>query len=85
MKVFAKLRDSRIRLLMHVPDTHQQMLEYLLKQLEKKDPQQVFAWPVTDAIAPGYSSIISQPMDFSTMKQKIEDNNYTTLKQFEVE
>ncbi|ROT73895.1 Bromodomain-containing protein 7 [Penaeus vannamei] len=60
-----------------------QLLEYLLKQLEKKDPQQVFAWPVTDAIAPGYSSIISQPMDFSTMKQKIEDNCYTTLKEFE--
>ncbi|XP_042218426.1 bromodomain-containing protein 7-like isoform X2 [Homarus americanus] len=60
-----------------------QLLDHLLVNLEKKDPQQFFAWPVTDAIAPGYSSIISQPMDFSTMKQKIQDNGYTNLKQFQ--
>lgn len=59
-----------------------QLLEHLLMLLEKKDPQQFFAWPVTDAIAPGYSSIISSPMDFSTMKQQIQNNSYTTLKQF---
>ncbi|XP_064111605.1 bromodomain-containing protein 7-like isoform X1 [Macrobrachium nipponense] len=59
-----------------------QLLDHLLKLLEKKDPQQFFAWPVTDAIAPGYSSIISQPMDFSTMRQKIDDNEYSNLKEF---
>ncbi|XP_063225828.1 bromodomain-containing protein 7 isoform X2 [Bacillus rossius redtenbacheri] len=57
----------------------QKLLDYLLKGLEKRDPQQFFAWPVTDHIAPGYSQIISQPMDFSTMKQKIDDNQYATL------
>lgn len=60
----------------------QRLLEYLLKALEKKDPKQLFAWPVTDHIAPGYSSIISQPMDFSTMKQKIDNGVYITLPQF---
>lgn len=54
-------------------------LDHLLALLEKKDPQQFFAWPVTDNIAPGYSSIITQPMDFSTMRQKIEENQYGTL------
>jgi hypothetical protein len=54
----------------------------LLQTLEKKDPQHFFAWPVTDNIAPGYSSIISQPMDFSTMRQKNEDNLYATLPEF---
>lgn len=58
------------------------MLDNLLKAIEKRDPQQFFAWPVTDNIAPGYSSIISQPMDFSTMRQKIEDNMYTNLQDF---
>jgi hypothetical protein len=57
----------------------QRMLDQLLGLLEKKDPQQFFAWPVTDSIAPGYSSIISQPMDISTMRQKIEDNQYDNL------
>lgn len=60
----------------------QRLLEYLLKALEKKDPKQLFAWPVTDHIAPGYSSIISQPMDFSTMKQRIDNGIYMSLSQF---
>lgn len=57
-------------------------MDHLLKAIEKRDPQQFFAWPVTDNIAPGYSSIISQPMDFSTMRQKIEDNMYTKMHDF---
>lgn len=57
-------------------------LDHLLTLLEKKDPQNFFAWPVTDAIAPGYSKIISKPMDFSTMRQKVEDNEYGSLKDF---
>lgn len=62
----------------------QKLLELLLPNLERKDPRQFFAWPVTDSIAPGYSSIITKPMDFSTMKQKIEDNQYKTLQEFTV-
>lgn len=58
------------------------LLDYLLRCLEKRDPHQFFAWPVTDDIAPGYSSIITKPMDFSTMRQKIEDNEYSTLQEF---
>nr|SVE70983.1 EOG090X04G3 [Daphnia similis]SVE71614.1 EOG090X04G3 [Daphnia similis]SVE72246.1 EOG090X04G3 [Daphnia similis] len=60
----------------------QKLLELLLPNLEQKDPRQFFAWPVTDSIAPNYSSIITKPMDFSTMKQKIEDNQYKTLQEF---
>nr|CAG4649252.1 EOG090X04G3 [Scapholeberis mucronata]SVE93554.1 EOG090X04G3 [Scapholeberis mucronata] len=60
----------------------QKLLELLLPNLERKDPRQFFAWPVTDNIAPGYSSIITKPMDFSTMKQKIEENQYKTLQEF---
>ena len=60
----------------------QRLLEHLLKSMEKRDPQQFFAWPVTDNIAPGYSQIISNPMDFSTIKQKIDDNNYQNLNEF---
>lgn len=58
------------------------LLEHLLRGLEKRDPHQFFAWPVTDDIAPGYSKIISRPMDFSTMRQKIDDNEYSTLQEF---
>lgn len=58
------------------------LLEHLLKLLEKRDPHQFFAWPVTDDIAPSYSQIISKPMDFSTIRQKIEDNEYQVLSDF---
>ncbi|EDW77710.1 uncharacterized protein Dwil_GK24409 [Drosophila willistoni] len=58
------------------------LLDHLLRFLEKRDPHQFFAWPVTDDIAPGYSSIITKPMDFSTMRQKIDDHDYSALNEF---
>lgn len=58
------------------------LLENVLKALEKRDPHQFFAWPVTDDIAPGYSAIISKPMDFSSIRQKNEENKYATLQEF---
>lgn len=58
------------------------LLEHLLKLLEKRDPHQFFAYPVTDDIAPGYSNIISKPMDFSSIRQKVEANEYQILTDF---
>lgn len=63
----------------------QLLLYYLLKHLQKKDPQQFFAWPVSDIIAPGYSSIISHPMDFSTMKKKIDDREFSNVLEFKAD
>lgn len=53
----------------------------MVKQIEKRDPQEFFAWPVTDQIAPGYSSIITKPMDLSTIRQKISSNTYPSVTQ----
>uniref|UniRef100_A0A1B0DRE2 Uncharacterized protein n=1 Tax=Phlebotomus papatasi TaxID=29031 RepID=A0A1B0DRE2_PHLPP len=58
------------------------ILDHLLRNLEKRDPHQFFAWPVTNDIAPGYSAIITKPMDFSTMHQKINDNAYSSIQEF---
>lgn len=52
--------------------------------LNRKDPHGFFSFPVTDAIAPGYSMIIKHPMDFSTMKDKIAENEYKTITEFKV-
>ncbi|XP_063994080.1 bromodomain-containing protein 7 isoform X2 [Diachasmimorpha longicaudata] len=60
----------------------QRLLEHLLRSMEKRDPQQFFAWPVTDNFAPGYSQIITNPMDFSTINKKIEDNVYGNVNDF---
>lgn len=58
------------------------LLSHLLGLLEKKDTQQYFAWPVSDDIAPGYSNIIANPMDFFTMRSKIDDSKYQSLPEF---
>ncbi|KAF3839832.1 hypothetical protein F7725_018549 [Dissostichus mawsoni] len=47
----------------------QQLLEHFLRQLQR-------------CIAPGYSMIIKHPMDFSTMKDKIMNNDYNTVTEF---
>ncbi|XP_075349722.1 bromodomain-containing protein 9 isoform X3 [Mycteria americana] len=60
----------------------QQLLEHFLRQLQRKDPHGFFAFPVTDAIAPGYSMIIKHPMDFGTMKEKIAANEYKSVTEF---
>lgn len=63
----------------------QQLLEHFLRQLQRKDPHGFFAFPVTDAIAPGYSMIIKHPMDFGTMKDKIIANEYKSVTEFKVD
>ena len=50
----------------------------------RKDTNGFFAYPVNDVIAPGYSSIITNPMDFSSMKLKIDIHAYTSLEEFRV-
>ena len=61
------------------------LLEHLLKQLERKDAHDIFAWPVNDMIAPGYSSVIAQPMDFSTMRNKIITDQYFDVTDFKTD
>ncbi|XP_078256530.1 bromodomain-containing protein 7 [Rhinoraja longicauda] len=59
----------------------QELLYQLLRQLQRKDPNAFFSFPVTDFIAPGYSLIIKQPMDFSSMKEKVKKNEYQSLEE----
>ncbi|XP_053327041.1 bromodomain-containing protein 9 [Spea bombifrons] len=63
----------------------QQLLEHFLRQLQQKDPHGFFAFPVTDQIAPGYFMIIKHPMDFSTMKEKIDMNEYKSITEFKAD
>lgn len=60
----------------------QQCLDYIHRVLSRKDKEDVFQYPVTDLIAPGYSSIIKRPMDFSTMKKKIDSFQYCNILEY---
>ncbi|KAK7913499.1 hypothetical protein WMY93_013710 [Mugilogobius chulae] len=63
----------------------QEALNQLLRQLQRKDPSAFFSFPVTDLIAPGYSTIIKRPMDFSTMKDKVKKEHYQSLDELKVD
>eukprot|EP00088_Acartia_fossae_P018616 TRINITY_DN2074_c1_g1_i15.p1 TRINITY_DN2074_c1_g1~~TRINITY_DN2074_c1_g1_i15.p1 ORF type:complete len:791 (-),score=230.34 TRINITY_DN2074_c1_g1_i15:368-2740(-) len=58
------------------------VLEHLLAILERKDVSNFFSQPVSDTFAPGYSQIIREPMDFSTMAENIGEGKYENLAQF---
>uniref|UniRef100_A0A3Q3X0X0 Bromo domain-containing protein n=1 Tax=Mola mola TaxID=94237 RepID=A0A3Q3X0X0_MOLML len=63
----------------------QEALNQLIRQLQRKDPSSFFSFPVTDLIAPGYSSIIKRPMDFSTMKERVKKGGYQSLDELKVD
>jgi len=48
----------------------------LLDKLWQRDDQNIFKKPVTEAEAPGYFDIISQPIDLSTIRAKSEAGAY---------
>jgi len=60
-------------------------LERCWKRLQKADVSKLFAFPVTENMAPGYSSVIRRPMDLSTMRSKIcrAHQPYDSLNAFE--
>lgn len=63
----------------------QMFLLPLLKQIQRRDAQEFFAWPVTDMIAPGYSTIITRPMDFITLKKKLDQGLYDNIPDFKAD
>ncbi|CAH8496669.1 unnamed protein product [Schistosoma turkestanicum] len=50
-----------------------------IDQLQVLDTNQFFAEPVEPSLAPDYNLIIKKPMDFSTMRKKIQNFEYLTM------
>lgn len=61
--------------------------QVVMKEL-KKSKNQSFAWPFMTAVdpvamnIPTYYTIVKKPMDFGTVEQNLQDNVYSTAKQF---
>lgn len=77
-----EVRTSVVKMQKPAENRLGKLLHTLLPMLEKNDQHKFFEWPVSDEIAPGYSTIITRPMDFLTMRQKIDDNQYASLTEF---
>ncbi|GFZ01783.1 DNA-binding bromodomain-containing protein [Actinidia rufa] len=58
-------------------------LEFILDILQRRDTHEIFAQPVDADEVEGYYSIIEKPMDFGTMRAKLQEGIYTTFEQFE--
>uniref|UniRef100_A0A2K6FT72 Bromodomain and PHD finger containing 3 n=1 Tax=Propithecus coquereli TaxID=379532 RepID=A0A2K6FT72_PROCO len=59
------------------------LLRTTLDLLQEKDPAHIFSEPVNLSEVPDYLEFISKPMDFSTMRRKLESHLYRTLEEFE--
>ena len=57
-------------------------IEDALNKLQKLDRTHIFAYPVTEDIAPGYFSVISEPMDFTTIRARLKNNDYLSFYPF---
>ncbi|XP_062216889.1 uncharacterized protein LOC133916989 isoform X2 [Phragmites australis] len=64
-----------------LPD--KKLLLFILDRLQKKDTYGVFSEPVDPEELPDYHEIIGHPMDFSTIREKLLNDSYFTLEQFE--
>ena len=65
----------------HLDDIRQKMWP-ILERMYNHDDGGWFRQPVTETIAPGYFDIIKNPMDFSTIMRKFNENQYSTPFQF---
>lgn len=54
------------------------LLEAAVGKLSRLDREGFFQDPVTDAIAPGYSNVVTRPMDFTTIRHKMRADAYGT-------
>ncbi|XDB51085.1 hypothetical protein AB1E18_004639 [Capra hircus] len=59
------------------------LLRSVLDQLQEKDPARIFAQPVSLKEVPDYLDHIKRPMDFATMRKRLEAQGYRTLRELE--
>ena len=62
------------------PDLKKKLLK-LIRKIEEEDEGFLFAEPVSDDIAPGYSKIIREPMDLQKINAKFHGKQYESIEQ----
>ncbi|XP_027007423.1 bromodomain-containing protein 1 isoform X1 [Tachysurus fulvidraco] len=84
-----KLKREEIKLQQSILEVQLSPLNILLKavleQLQEKDQAKIFAQPVSIEEVPDYMDHIRHPMDFSTMRKRIDAQAYSNLDDFEAD
>ncbi|OVA07819.1 Bromodomain [Macleaya cordata] len=68
-----------------IPLPDKKQLELILDKLQKKDTYGVYAEPVDPEELPDYHDVIENPMDFGTIRKKLENSTYTKLEELEAD
>lgn len=61
---------------------HHAYMQHLLTELQNNASSWPFAQPVNREEVPDYYEVIKEPMDLSTMEQKLEADKYSTMDEF---
>jgi histone acetyltransferase len=61
---------------------HHAYMQHLLTELQNNAASWPFAQPVNKEEVPDYYEVIKEPMDLSTMEQKLEADKYSTMDEF---
>ncbi|KAI6182584.1 Bromodomain-containing protein 7 [Aphelenchoides bicaudatus] len=59
----------------------QLLCDCILRKFIQKDPEEFFSQPVLASVAPDYHQVIEIPMDFSTMRKKVDGNEYSNIEE----
>ena len=59
-------------------------LEQTIAQFIKRDAYGLFLQPVDTTVVTDYLTVVTEPMDFGTMKKKVQHREYRTLDEFRV-
>ena len=65
----------------HLKEYFLEFVDLFLECLAHFDKHKIFAFPVNDFIAPGYSKVIKHPMSLFTMKNKAREREYRRFSQ----
>ncbi|CAN4076929.1 unnamed protein product [Withania somnifera] len=67
------------------PFPEKKLLVFILDRLQKKDTYGVFSEPVDHDEIPDYHEIIEHPMDFGTVRKKLDGGLYSNLEELEAD
>ncbi|CAI9786497.1 unnamed protein product [Fraxinus pennsylvanica] len=68
-----------------VPLPDKKLVVFILDRLQKKDTHGVFSEPVDPDELPDYHEIIKHPMDFGTVRKKLDGGAYKNLEELEAD